>query len=159
MFLSGFLNSVWVPATEWSRCEPEGHERQRPAAPRHLSGTHWVRDACRAAWRQNCTFCSMPKSSSSLTAVKTKSRISPVKLFPAYFILVYIWIINSYHLNNEKWHESHFHLYNSAECPRSVQIYCKPLIHSFILTPNCGVISIQFPILQEKNVYITGYSF
>lgn len=42
--LSGLFNSLWVPATERRRCEPKGHERQRPPPSRHVSGAHWVRD-------------------------------------------------------------------------------------------------------------------
>lgn len=42
--VSGLFNSLWVPATERSRCEPEGHERQRPPASCHRSGTHRVRN-------------------------------------------------------------------------------------------------------------------
>lgn len=45
MSLSGLSDRMWVPATERCRCEPAGHEGQRPAAPRHQPGTHWVRHA------------------------------------------------------------------------------------------------------------------
>lgn len=45
--LLGLSYSLWVPAAERCWCEPEGHERQRSAAPCHLSGTHRVRNTGR----------------------------------------------------------------------------------------------------------------
>ena len=42
LLLPGLFDCLWVLATERGRCESEGHERQRPAAPRNIPGAHWV---------------------------------------------------------------------------------------------------------------------
>lgn len=42
--LSGLSDSMRAPATERCWREPEGHERERPPPPRHLPGTHRVRE-------------------------------------------------------------------------------------------------------------------